>query len=59
MQLKKRCLDPTETIRTLYEKGATEAVLHITSGWNDDNASGETEFTSGACWIANLSGLES
>jgi len=55
--LKKEFGDPAGSVRELYEKGAPEAVLHLTTNWSDDKNSGETEFTSGACWVVNLSGL--
>jgi anti-anti-sigma factor len=52
--LKKRTLDLTVSVTELFESGTIHDVLHLLRDDRPINGAGESEFVSGACWIAPL-----
>jgi hypothetical protein len=52
--LKKRKLDLTETIATLFETEDLQAVIHLLYDDREISGSGESEFVSGACWVGPI-----
>ncbi|MBI1314427.1 anti-sigma factor antagonist [bacterium] len=52
--LKKRTLDLSALVSELFDSGAIEDVLHLIRDDRPVRGAGESEFVSGACWIAPL-----
>ena len=44
-----------ETVRSLFETGALQALLHLLNDTRDPEGSGDSEFLRGACWVAPVS----
>jgi len=42
------------TIRTLFEAGGPQAVLHLLNDTREPEGSGDSEFLRGACWVAPI-----
>jgi anti-anti-sigma factor len=51
---KKRRLDLTETVNALFETEDVQAVLHLLHDDRQLDASGESEFANGACWVGPI-----
>ena len=52
--LKKRRLNLQQTIEALFDAKEPQAVLHLLSDFREISGAGESQFVSGACWIAPL-----
>jgi anti-anti-sigma factor len=52
--LKKRTLDLAGSVAELFDSGTIQDVLHLLRDDRPINGAGESEFLSGACWIAPL-----
>lgn len=52
--LKKRRLNLQETVRSLFESEHASGLLHLVSDFREISGAGESEFASGAAWIAPL-----
>lgn len=51
---KKRKLDLTETVASLYENEDLQSVLHLLHDDREISGGGESEFVSGACWLGPI-----
>ncbi len=52
--LKKRRLDLRQTVEMLFESRVPQAVLHLLADARPISGAGESQFVSGACWIAPI-----
>jgi len=52
--LKKRRLDLRQTVEMLFESRVPQAVLHLLTDARPISGAGESQFVSGACWIAPI-----
>lgn len=56
---KKRKLDLTETVASLYENEDLQSVLHLLHDDREISGGGESEFVSGACWVGPIGAVTS
>jgi anti-anti-sigma factor len=52
--LKKRSLDLHESVRTLFDLGSLQDVMHLLNDPRPISGAGQTELLAGACWIAPI-----
>jgi hypothetical protein len=52
MPMKKREIDLTETINTLFDQSELIDLMHLTNDSREINGLGESRFVQGFCWIA-------
>ena len=52
--LRKGKVDPSQTVRPLFDSGQVLGVLHLLNDWREINGIGESRLMRGACWCSPL-----